>query len=206
MWVGEFPPFASFRRGGAASLWIMKKAIVLLFALVIGLGVYTEYRFRTLPSYTPETDVYLLAEEAGDRKVWWRNGHTGGSTNLDGISHTSLTDGDVGLVATISGSTVNMWWYVYDADSTTSEDSTYYTVIAPDSGTGRWLLCNVMGSSFQGRTLGDSYVQIQQANTPSSLTEGMIWYDTVDNRLEFYDGTRTVYIQSPSAGTTVGNE
>lgn len=183
----------------------MKKAIALLFALVVGLGVYTEYRFRTLP--TSETDVYLLAEEAGDRKVWWRNGHTGGTTNLDGINHSSLTDGDVGLVATISGSTVNMWWYIYDqSDSTTAEDSTNYTVIAPDSGTGRWLLCNVMGSSFQGKASGDSYIKILQAGTPSSLTEGMIWYDSTDNRLEFYDGTRTVYIQSPSVGTTVGNE
>ena len=140
----------------------------------------------------------MLAEQAGDRKVWWRNGHVGGTGNLDGIAHTSLTDGDVGLVATISGSTVNLWFYVYDSDSTTSEDTTNYTVIAPDSGTGRWLLCNLNGSTISSKSSGDSYIKILQAGSPASPEEGWIWYDSTDNRLEFYNGTEVRYL----AGTT----
>lgn len=190
----------------------MKKAIIVLFVLVFGLSGYFEYRIRQVQEYASKCVVpaakkksMLLAEEAGDKKVWWRNGLIGGGDNLDGIDDDNLTDGDVALVATISGSTVNMWWYIYDqSDTTTSEDSTNYTVIAPDTGVGRWLLCNMNGATITSKSSGDHYFQILQAGTPSSLSEGMIWYDSTDNRLEYYNGTNTVYIQ-PS-GSLVGTE
>ena len=142
----------------------------------------------------------LLAEEAGARKAWWRNGLEGGGTALDGINDSYLTDGDLGIVAVISGTTVDLYFYIYD-ETDASNDSP--RVIQPNSGNGAWLLCDVHGKQIESDASGDSYIKILQANTPSTLEEGMIWYDSVDNRLEYYNGTNTVYIQTTN---TVLNE
>ena len=80
----------------------------------------------------------------------------GGSGALDALDITgasapnasSLADGDTAIVATISGTTVTFYYYVYDADGTTAESSP--GVIRPDdySSAGNWLLSNITATDI----------------------------------------------------------
>ena len=68
--------------------------------------------------------------------------HLGGisGTDLDALDITgasdpnpsNLADGDTAQVAVLSGTTGTRYDYVFDADGTTAEDATYFTVIRPD--------------------------------------------------------------------------
>jgi len=145
----------------------------------------------------------LLAEEAGARKAWWRNTRTGGTNALDGINGANLSDGDLGVVAILSGSNVDLYFYIYDSDNTSSESDP--RVIEPDTGgSGAWLLCDVHANAVESDASGDAYILVNNSATPSSPSEGWIWYDTTDNRLEYYNGTNVVYIQP--TGALVGTE
>lgn len=69
-------------------------------------------------------------------KVWYSKTTLtgGGATALDGINHSNLVNGDIAYVW-VSGT---LYTYKYNSGSSASESSP--TIIAPDSGTGRWEL------------------------------------------------------------------
>jgi len=74
-----------------------------------------------------------------DYKFIVANGYTGGTDGyLDAIDGDLLADGDVALVVLSSGQTSK---HILDADSGLTEDTTNFTVIAPDTnaGTKRWI-------------------------------------------------------------------
>lgn len=140
--------------------------------------------------------VFLLAQDAeATRKFWWRNTLQGNTSDtLDGISHTELTDGDVCIVATISGTTSTFYVYVYDADGTNSDSPTGCTTecarIKADSGTGAWNLANFYTSKLVSSGVdGYKYINITNSGAFSgSPTTGDCYYRQDTDRWCCYDG------------------
>jgi hypothetical protein len=122
---------------------------------------------------------------------------------LDGIAYTSLTDGDAAIVAYKSGTTMSLYFYVYDSDDTTTASSP--TIIAPDpspSG-GRWFLGSLYVVSTVGNSAdGSHYLDMSNTATLDAgyRADGRCWYAKDNNRIECYDGTNVQY------WTATGNE
>jgi hypothetical protein len=112
---------------------------------------------------------------------------TGGTTGcLDTLDITAtgspnavnLGDGDLALVATITGSVTSIRHYVFDADGTDAEDTTDYTIIRPDdySSGGVWI---------------EAYPDIAYESDCSDNTEGLC-IDMDDFKLYRYNGSAMV--------------
>jgi len=90
---------------------------------------------------------------------------TGGAAGaLDAISHTVLTDKDMAIG---DDGAAQGFLYEYDADSVLAEDSP--GVIAPDSGTGRWILQPM--STFAKSTV----MLFGQSAAPTGWTKKVDW-------------------------------
>ena len=103
---------------------------------------------------------------------------TGGSTSsADSINGQNLADGDKLIVIT----TTNSYFYTLDADSGSSEDSTSYTVISPDSNAGdkRWVLEGII-YDFAFTTLADDATP-SVANENRFLTGGTTTITDLDD-------------------------
>jgi hypothetical protein len=165
-----------------------KYIILLLGLLTLSSCVTTDYasldqRITKLEK-AKATSTMLLAEQAGARKFWWRNALTEGTDALDAISHLLLSDGDSAFVMTKDGTTMNSWLYVYNSSGADAEDGTNYTVIAPDSGGGRWYLVNFNGAQVTSRAAaGTHYIEVTNAGdlAAGSKAEGRCWYDTTNH-------------------------
>lgn len=74
-------------------------------------------------------------------KQWPAIGLTGGGNALDGIDTSSgVNNGDIALVYISDPSSAGGWTLTYHFDSDASTAETSPVVIAPDTGSGRWLL------------------------------------------------------------------
>jgi hypothetical protein len=75
---------------------------------------------------------------------WPARGLTGGGDALDGINHSSLGDGDIALVYSLSGTEGVHLWYTYDSDYNPGTREQVPEWIDPNSlagsGAGRWVL------------------------------------------------------------------
>ena len=140
--------------------------------------------------------AFLMANDASaTRKFWWRNALLGNtSDSMDGISHTQLTDGDVCIVATLSGTTSTFYVYVYDSDGTNSDDpagcTTQCTRIEADSGTGAWNLANFYTAKMIG-TAADGYKYVNVGNSGAfagSPSTGDCYYRQDTDKWCCYDG------------------
>ena len=150
--------------------------------------------------------VFLLAHDAeATRKFWWRNTLQGNTSDtLDGISHTELSDGDVCIVATISGTTSTFYVYVYDSDGTNSDSPTGCTTectrIEADSGTGAWNLANFYTAKLVG-TASDGYRYLNVTNSGAfagSPTTGDCYYrQDTDRWCCYHGGWRCVTLTTP---------
>lgn len=144
-----------------------------------------EERVATLEKakITEPRDPMLLAEQAGARNFWWRRYVTGGTDALDGISHTSLADGDAAFVMYQDGSTMTAYLYIYYSSGTDAETADY-RVIAPNSGGGRWYLVNftlqqITSVAVDGTHYFRAWNSVAFSGTPA---EGMCyWKDTASN-------------------------
>lgn len=148
-----------------------------------------------------QEDLMKISEgTGGDSKftIYPAYGLTGGGNAVDGIVSTKLTldDGDACFAFVLTGSTPKFYVYVWDSDNTDTADNT--TIIQPtdNPASGRWLLAQVHVLSLQGEGTGDSYLKVNNSSAPSSPSEGWFWYNTGDDRLEFYDGTNYYYVDS----------
>lgn len=158
-----------------------------------------ESRVKTLEK-KKLTSIIALAEEAGARSIWWRNGLTGGSDNLDGIGCASLSDGDASFVFTISGSTVTGYMYIFDNDGSTGESSP--TIIVPDdqvascSSVGEWLLVDFQVAGLTSNAAdGSHWIDVSNTGTidAGERTDGRCWYAKDNDRIECYDGANVQY-------------
>jgi hypothetical protein len=149
--------------------WLLTALIGLTFSGCVTVLDYQALENRVSQLEKKKTaNTMLLAEEAGARKFWWRNGLLGGGDALDGINHANLTDGDGAIVASLSGTTATWSVWIYDSDGTNSDYpascTTECTRIAPNSGGGAWQLCIVNASSMGTFTI-DGYKYINVTNT-----------------------------------------
>ncbi len=144
--------------------------------------------------------IIALAEEAGARSIWWRNGLTDGGDNLDGIGCASLSDGDAAFVFAISGSTVTGYMYIFDADGNTGESEP--TIIVPNdqvascSSVGEWLLVDFQASSLTSNAAdGSHWIDVSNTATidAGERADGRCWYAKDNNRIECYDGANVQY-------------
>lgn len=178
-------------------------AIALLVSGCVSMSDYQALQDRVANiEKSKAQSAMLLAEQTGARKFWWRNGLTGGGDNLDGINAGSLTDGDVAIVAYKDGTTMTLYFYIYDSDDATSESSP--TVIEPDAGGGgAWFLASVQVVGVTGNAAdGTHYVDMSNTATldAGSRADGRCWYAKDNNRIECYDGSNVQY------WTATGNE
>ena len=132
----------------------MKKLFIVLCAVLLfaSCALHSDYVTRSEveqmieQAKTGGTDMQVLLamlKDTAKNRIRAFTSHTGqGVGALDAISTGNLENGDGALVFTISGSTVKLYPYVYDADGTDNTDTTNYTVIRPyDYSTGgNWRL------------------------------------------------------------------
>jgi len=178
-------------------------AIVLL--MVLSSCVHADYeslksRVSALEK-SKSHDAMLLAEQAGARKFWWKNGLSGGAaSDLNGIAAASLTDGDAAIVAYKSGETTTLYFYIYDSDSTT--DTSSPTVIEPNpllggEEAGAWFLANLQVVSVVGNAAaGSHYIEVYNDGllATGDRAEGRCWLNTAVGHVhwECYSGS-TIY-------------
>jgi hypothetical protein len=115
---------------------------------------------------------------------------------LNGIAAASLTDNDAAIVAVKSGEATTLYFYIYDADSTT--DSNSPLVIEPNpllggEEAGAWFLATLQTVGIVGNA-ADGYHYWNAANTAApawSPTEGDCYWGSSVNDLCCYktDGT-----------------
>ena len=119
----------------------------------------------------------LLAQEAGANKFWWRSTLAG----LQAISAASLTDNDMAIVGTLSGTTATGYIYIYDASDTTATNSPINLLV---SGGGNWWLCNFNAQLVTSNAAdGTHYMEATNAGdlASGSRAEGRCWYDTTSH-------------------------
>jgi len=127
--------------------------------------------------------VFLFACNAFAEPRWYQaTALTGGTSSaVDKLDGQNLFDGDKMIVVT----TTNTYFYTLDADSAGSEDTTSYTVIAPDTNAGdkRWVLENVV-YDFAFTTFTDELA------TPSVANENLFYTNTTTGTpiTAFYNG------------------
>jgi len=97
------------------------------------------------PSLSAE-EAMKLAESTESRNMWWRNGLIGGGDALDGITHTSLADGDGAIVVATDSVNSNIYFYSYNASGTNTDNPP--ARIAPNSGGGAWYLCDTYSKTY----------------------------------------------------------
>jgi hypothetical protein len=143
------------------------------------------------------TGTMLLAEQAGARKFWWRNGLSGGGSSIDGIPAGDLVNGDAAFVMVQDGVNMTAYLYIYNSTDTTAENSPL--IIAPNDGGGRWYLVNfnvavLTSNSADGTHYFQAVNTVAFSGTPA---EGMCyWRDTVANENELccYDLDSTTWL------------
>ncbi len=177
------------------------RSLILGLILMVMAGCVSSVQYRNLESRIVALEkgkaarAMLLAEEAGARKFWWRNGLLGGGDALDGINHANLADGDGAIVLQLSGTTATWSVWAYDSDGTNSDDpagcTTQCTRIAPNSGGGAWQLCTVNGASM-GTFTTDGYKYINVTNTGAfsgTPSTGDCYYRQDTNSWCCYEGS-----------------
>lgn len=108
--------------------------------------------------------------------AWARTGLTGGtSTDLDGISYSSLANDDIAFVKVSNVS----YEYIFDSSSTLTESSP--DVITPDDyggSPGRWVIQRVYGVSSENLLLNPNFAINQDAyNYTSDASPGDYFFD-----------------------------
>ena len=119
----------------------------------------------------------ILAQEAGANKFWWRSTLAG----LQAISAASLTDNDMAIVGTLSGTTATGYIYIYDASDTTATNSPINLLV---SGGGNWWLCDFNAQNVvSNAAAGTHYIDVSNAGdlASGSRADGRCWYDTTGN-------------------------
>ena len=95
----------------------------------------------------------------------------GGSDALDNISVSTLNEGDYAVVAVISGTTVNTFKYIFDADGTDAESVP--GIIRPDdySSGGVWRLATINANSL---TMGNTKIVTSLSGLTAAISDTAI--------------------------------
>jgi hypothetical protein len=161
------------------------------------------------------------------RKVFAVNQLTGGvAGSLDDIRHDSIQNGDLAIA--VNASSGYLYWYTYNATSTSAESSPY--VIRPDSntGAGRWTIhqgykdylehmaainaqvsaaqtyANQANLAWQSAIV--SAAIFRSSTAPSTPYEGMLWWQigTTDDILRVYRVSGTAWSEILRKNRTTG--
>ena len=185
---------------------MMKKILVLVGFLVLLWGCASEQRVADLEQKVAQLskqkagDTMLLAEQAGARRFWWKNGLTGGATSdLNGIAAASLTDGDAAIVAVKSGEATTLYFYIYDSDSTT--DSNSPLVIEPNpllggEEAGAWFLATLQVIGITGNA-ADGYRYYNATNSAAPAwtpAEGDCFWKQNEDDFCCYDAAAATWL------------
>lgn len=154
--------------------------------------------------------MLLFAVSAMAASIWPATGLIGGATgDLDDYAVATLSDGDGGYVFIISGTTVTMYWFLFDADGTDAEDSP--NVIRPDdySTQGNWRLAKINTKSLivQKESSTAGTMGVYEANSTDTSVTGFKGASSItDNMWYVFPTADPVANQIWWFGTTTSNE